>query len=300
MRTISLFYEDNTVNTRRDLKSLIEKKSCEVSDNFLKALEDVKERVDLIYFEVESMNKCCDEMNDRLSAAKGQTEELILKTASFESEKASLEVHSKIANAFLEKFQLSEEEIQIIKGNAPITEDFFKALERCRQIHSDCDVLLQTRHQQVGIELMEIMSSYQESGYEKLYRWAQGECRVLTRESPEAIGIFKAAMKELKNRPILFRYCLDEVCSARRGAAVRWFIDALTRGGPGGMPKPIEIHSHDPLRYIGDMLAWLHQTAASERELLEGIFNLDPSEKGRKLSLRGLFNRGYVFLAVKV
>lgn len=30
---------------------------------------------------------------------------------------------------------------------------------------------------------------------------------------------------------------------------VRGFIDALTRGGLGGTPRPIEMHSHDPLRY---------------------------------------------------
>ena len=37
------------------------------------------------------------------------------------------------------------------------------------------------------------------------------------------------------------------------------FIQALTRGGPGGMPRPIEMHAHDPRRYLGDMLAWVHQ-----------------------------------------
>lgn len=48
----------------------------------------------------------------------------------------------------------------------------------------------------------------------------------------------------------LFRYTLDEFGTARRCAVVRGFIDALTRGGPGGTPRPIEMHSHDPLRYI--------------------------------------------------
>lgn len=38
--------------------------------------------------------------------------------------------------------------------------------------------------------------------------------------------------------------------------------------GPGGTPRPIELHSHDPLRYVGDMLAWLHQAAATEKEHL--------------------------------
>jgi len=64
----------------------------------------------------------------------------------------------------------------------------------------------------------------------------------------------------------LYRYALDEFATARRAAVVRCFIDALTRGGPAGTPRPIELHSHDPLRYLGDMLAWLHQAAASEHE----------------------------------
>ena len=79
---------------------------------------------------------------------------------------------------------------------------------------------------------------------------------------------------------------MDEYATARRGAVVRGFIDALTRGRPipgsppvspvgdsaeelgrvHGGPRPIELHAHDPQRYVGDMLAWLHQASASEKE----------------------------------
>jgi conserved oligomeric Golgi complex subunit 6 len=52
------------------------------------------------------------------------------------------------------------------------------------------------------------------------------------------------------------------------------FLTALTRGGPSGLPRPIELHAHDPLRYVGDMLAWVHQAMAAERELLESLFGL--------------------------
>lgn len=50
-----------------------------------------------------------------------------------------------------------------------------------------------------------------------------------------------------------------QVGNLRHNALFRRFISALTRGGPGGMPRPIEVHAHDPLRYVGDMLGWLHQ-----------------------------------------
>ena len=43
---------------------------------------------------------------------------------------------------------------------------------------------------------------------------------------------------------------------------LRRFIGALTRGGAGGMPRPIEMHAHDPRRFISDMLAWVHQVGA--------------------------------------
>ena len=60
----------------------------------------------------------------------------------------------------------------------------------------------------------------------------------------------------------------------------RRFIRALTRGGPGGMPRPIEMHAHDPRRYLGDMLAWVHQSLASERELLLSLFGEDEPRCG--------------------
>lgn len=85
---------------------------------------------------------------------------------------------------------------------------------------------------------------------------------------------------------------MDEYATARRGAVVRGFIDALTRGRPvpgtppnfpmtespdlnrpHGGPRPIELHAHDPQRYIGDMLAWLHQASASEKETLSQLLS---------------------------
>lgn len=65
---------------------------------------------------------------------------------------------------------------------------------------------------------------------------------------------------------------MDDVSSIRKSALSKAFLDALTKGGPGGIPRPIEMHAHDSLRYIGDMLAWIHQCSASENEMLEMLF----------------------------
>lgn len=63
------------------------------------------------------------------------------------------------------------------------------------------------------------------------------------------------------------------------------FIDALTLGeGFGGTPNPIEMHANDPKRYVGDMLAWLHQVIPVEKEnILTLVKGCDKT--GKKLSL---------------
>ncbi|KZT00152.1 COG6-domain-containing protein, partial [Laetiporus sulphureus 93-53] len=67
---------------------------------------------------------------------------------------------------------------------------------------------------------------------------------------------------------------LTYLSQTRQAMLLTAFTDALTRGGPGGLPRPIELHAHDPLRYVGDLLAWVHQAIAAEREFLEGLFGV--------------------------
>lgn len=57
------------------------------------------------------------------------------------------------------------------------------------------------------------------------------------------------------------------------------FLEALTRGGPGGLPRPIELHAHDPTRYVGDMLAWIHQAMAGEHEFLSSLFEVKDDKR---------------------
>jgi len=58
-------------------------------------------------------------------------------------------------------------------------------------------------------------------------------------------------------------------------------------GGPGGTPRPIEMHAHEPARYVGDMLAWLHQSLPGEVEtitqLLRQCHTLEVEARARNI-----------------
>ncbi|XP_046892347.1 conserved oligomeric Golgi complex subunit 6 [Hypomesus transpacificus] len=273
LKALSVFFTENSLRTRRNLRGDIERRSLSINEDFARMFKDVNEELESVHEDVQAMSSCCEEMTNRLKAAKVQTQDLIVKTNKLQGENHRLEVRAQVAQAFLSKFQLSAEEMFILRGarDAPVTEDFFKALSRVKHIHEDVKILLRTNQQTAGLEIMEQMAVLQETSYEQLYRWAQNECRGLTQEMCDITPVLSEAMEALQDRPVLYKYTLDEFGTARRCAVVRGFIDALTRGGPGGTPRPIEMHSHDPMRYVGDMLAWLHQATASEQEHLEAL-----------------------------
>lgn len=273
LTALSVFFNENSLRTRRNLRGDIERRSLAINEDFARIFKDVKEELESVHEDVQAMSTCCEEMTSRLKAAKEQTQDLIVKTNKLQGENHRLEVRAQVAKAFLTKFQLSNEEMATLRGarDAPVTEDFFKALSRVKHIHEDVKVLLRTNQQTAGLEIMEQMAVLQEASYEQLYRWAQNECRALTQETCDISPVLAQSMEALQDRPVLYKYTLDEFGTARRNAVVRGFIDALTRGGLGGTPRPIEMHSHDPMRYVGDMLAWLHQATASEKEHLEAL-----------------------------
>jgi conserved oligomeric Golgi complex subunit 6 len=236
----------------------------------------VKLSLDAICDDVASMTESVRNMKARLHQTQEQTHQLIKQTNSLQGESNKLQVQQQIASAFLERFQLSIEEHQIlygIKRDAPITAEFFKILDRVQAIHSDCKILMQSDGMQTAaLDIMEEMTLHQEGALERLYRWTQSHCRNV--DANEIGVLVMQAMSRLQDRPVLFKYVIDEYSTARRSVLVRAFIDALTQGGPDGIPKPIEMHAHDPKRYIGDMFAWLHQAIPSERENLLVLIKL--------------------------
>lgn len=87
-------------------------------------------------------------------------------------------------------------------------------------------------------------------------------------ENRESIGNVTMLGKKVRvyNLLLFYRYVLEEYCTVRRSYLVQTFIEALTKGGPDNNPPPIEVHAHDPQKYVGDILAWLNQAILIERD----------------------------------
>ncbi|OXU30760.1 hypothetical protein TSAR_013226 [Trichomalopsis sarcophagae] len=292
LKELSTFFKENTVEDRRNLRSKIERRSLAINEEFIDAFKEVKSVLDNMHRDVAGMNECVQSMTNRLQTTKARTLQLIDQTTKLQNERFLLNLEIKkltmqqeIANAFIKRFQLNADELAVLHGSSredPITEEFFIVINRVQEIHSSCRILMQSGHQTLALDIMQRMTLLQEAGLERLYRWTQTQCRHI--ENEQLVPLLTKAMSKLQERPVLFKYILDEYCTSRRSVLVSSFIDALTLGrGHGSDSNSIEMHAHDPKRYVGDILAWLHQAIPVEKEnlltLLKACDKSDMSEQ---------------------
>ena len=153
----------------------------------------------------------------------------------------------------------------------PVTDRYFTALARIKRLHQDCGILLGAQHQTLGLDIINQSSQLLDGAYEKLYRWIHAEFNTLNLESPQLSLLIRRGLRILAERPTLFQGCMQSFADSREHVLSDAFRLALTTGGVSGA-KPIEASAPDPLRYVGDMLAWVHSTTVSEREALEVLF----------------------------
>uniref|UniRef100_A0A0K8T802 Conserved oligomeric Golgi complex subunit 6 n=1 Tax=Lygus hesperus TaxID=30085 RepID=A0A0K8T802_LYGHE len=260
LKDLDSFFSVNSLHSRRSLRSQIEKRSIIINQNFLEAFRKVKEGLDQIYQDVNDMNSAVNTMSSQLSATKAQTHQLIEQTTKLQMENDKLAMKEQVAKAFVSAFQLSEEELQILRSG-DVSVEFFGVLERVTKIHKDCNTLVSSGGQTLALEIMEQMTIYQEAALERLYRWAQVHCKNI--DTPASNQLFSLAMSKLQDRSTLFKYVIGAYCTHKRSVLVREFLEALTKGVPdlnGVLQTPLEMTADDPHMYVAKMLSFLHAT----------------------------------------
>ncbi|KAI9798821.1 MAG: hypothetical protein M1825_004994 [Sarcosagium campestre] len=273
----------NTPETRRHLRLDAQREVVDCNAEIIEDFGKVAEQLKRIGEAIKSINACCTDMRQQISTAAAATTPLVEEMSVLSAKKDEVELQQSLLDAFRDHFVMSTEELTTLTSLAePVNDQFFVTLSRVKRIHEDCQVLLGTENQTLGLEIMEQSSRNINGAFQKLYRWVQQEFKTLNLENPQINSSIRRALRVLAERPALFQSCLDFFADAREIILSDAFHTALTgdTSDPNDQAstKPIELFAHDPLRYIGDMLAWTHSATVSEREALESLFISDGDE----------------------
>lgn len=263
LKEISEFYTENTLECRRGLRTKIEKRSLALNENFLASFEKVKNAINALHGNVNSLNVSVMSMSSQLKDTKTDTQNLIELTKRLQLERKSVSNQQLLANAYVKTFQLSSSEVACLRSNN-VTPEFFTALRKTQNISNNCKVLMQAGHQTSALSLMEQISTYQQMAMEVLYRWTQLNCKDI--ESTVTGPLLVFAMEVLQDRPVLFKYVLEEYCTVRQSVVAQRFIDALAANSSND--TSLKTFTKDIRQYINNMLSWLIDHVPIERKYI--------------------------------
>lgn len=144
-----------------------------------------------------------------------------------------------------------------------------------------------------AMRMVENLASKQDLAFERLYHFLHSQldlshasvAHVRTSSSAEPQPIMKTqdgmddtllhpfikqSIVVLHQVPAYYEHTLELIATSRRAEVTRKFLLALTSGYEG--MSPIEMKAHDPVNYVGDMLAFVFRTMSVESELAKGLF----------------------------
>lgn len=84
LKELSTFFVDNSLQSRRNLRNQIEKRSLAINENFLSAFREVKNALDDVYNVISVMSNSVKDMSKLLEATKNQTKVLIEQANSYQ------------------------------------------------------------------------------------------------------------------------------------------------------------------------------------------------------------------------
>ncbi|WAO87788.1 Conserved oligomeric Golgi complex subunit 6 [Fusarium falciforme] len=278
----------NDAETRRRVRLDLQKEVIDSNGEVIAEFGRVAEQLRRIKTTIDKLNSGYEDMKSQVVAAHEQTTPALSEASSLLEQRRQVEVKQDLLGAFRKHFIMSESEIAALTMTAePVDDRFFEALGKAKKISKDCEILLGFEKQTLGLELMEQTSKNINLGFQKLYKWIQREFKTLNLENLQMNSSIRRALRVLAERPSLFQNCLDFFSEARERILSDSFYVALTGSSPSGTEdpsvKPIDMTAHDPLRYVGDMLAWIHSATVSEREALEVLFVAEGEELAKGL-----------------
>lgn len=276
--SLSTFYDadgrGNTAEARRNLHGDLEDRALQLVDRFLVEFEPIHDRIQVLNSTVGKMNAVCDGLAEELAKSSERTSRFNADIGALVKKRKEVSDRAKVMDAFMDRFKLSNVQLAALREgpqNADGGATFFSVLDEVRRIREECQGLINSQFQSAGLEVFEATAIFQDQAYEQLYGWVQDQCLSLDGDFPEASDALCKGLSTLMDAPAYHEHARDCIADTRATSLSKRFAIALTQGGSHA--RPIEMHAHDPLRYVGDMLAWIHQSLAVEKNLVFKLFS---------------------------
>ncbi|KAJ1803038.1 Golgi transport complex subunit 6, partial [Coemansia sp. RSA 2598] len=255
----------------RDVRGDMQDCTMQLDVEFARSLGLVDQVFEQLELSLEKVDRQCKGLRALVDRALTATAEVAEMASVVDDERKELAMREKLAVEFVRRFSPGESQVRrLLRLPLVVDGQYIDALESVEAMRAECLKMMGVSQAAVK-DLADELQLLESKAYDNLLKWLIDGVRELGRSTPDVDRWMRVALDKLRGHAALFEAVVSEISRARCEALGREFIVALTKGGPGGTPRPIEAHAGDPQRYVGDMLAWVHQACASEKEFFDAL-----------------------------
>lgn len=239
------------------------------------ALKTLGERVSAL---VVSIN----ETKDLLEKDVDLTAELMDTINTLDSQKKSIDLKKNLLVAFRQKFTLSEYERYVLEFNN-INQEFFDILKRAEKINQDCLILLALDNPEQGQKLWAKNNESVTKANQKITTFCvRTLSNIYLLGNRERLSVLLSCLKYLTKDQAQLDSVLDSFIRARSTSLLEEFVlqtsgKELSDSQSMSKSRLVFYSSHDPVKYVADLLAYVHSIVANEVETLSNLFEGESS-----------------------
>lgn len=267
---------------RKNLKTQVEaeliKNFGAILADYAKPVKSLKTLGDRVSALVVSINETRDLLEKDVTA----TTDLIKSINEFNHEKKSIDLKKKLLVAFRQKFTLNEYEQYVLEFN-DINEEFFDTLARAEKINDDCLILLALDNPEQGHKLLAKNNELVSKANLKITNFCvRSLSNIYSLNNRERLSTLHMCLNYLAKSPSQLSSVLESFIKTRSASLLDDFNSQISGNQSSenqsiSDSRPVFYSSHDPVRYIADLLAYVHSIVANEVETVQNLFEGEKS-----------------------
>ncbi|WFD43791.1 Golgi transport complex subunit 6 [Malassezia psittaci] len=297
-----LYPTANLTTIQKHAKRDLRRETKRATRDFCTALRNISDVLGTVQEEIAHSLQICTSTKASLESARLQAQPVLEQALALKEQMKTADMHERLAKNLVSRLTLSDEEQAIILDDeTPIDHQFFAVIDRLHSIlqdsqtvdrvqtivsspstdaitntpnHAASSILTKTPERLGAMDdVRQRNTAFLDTAYRRVAKYASSNLRRLPIEGAEGSDTLRDALGRLAHREDLFRSVLFSFAESRNIQIPGAFEKAMTVGqsATGHSARPIELHAHDASRYVSDMLAWVHQLLANERDLIASL-----------------------------
>ncbi|CUM67077.1 uncharacterized protein PRCAT00004766001 [Priceomyces carsonii] len=269
---------------RKKLRGRLESSLLDNKSKILKEYQPAVELFKSFEEKLKSLNSLNNLTNEKINKNYESSKSFNVEVKELDRQRKIISLKKSLLVNFGKQFSLNEYEEYVLKSG-DINDEFFSTLKKAEQVNENCSILLSVDNTQLGVKVMSKINQLIDKAVERIVTYTNRTLSNLYSLNTKLRTVtLHKCLKYLKGRLNYFNVVVDNFTKSRAKQLVEEFMNQvngnleLSSGdnfSSYDSPRPIFVASHDPVRFIGDLLAYVHSVVVNESETIISIFTID-------------------------